>query len=119
MTGRRPERAIVDRGYRGRSQVGETDILVPQARHSGLSEYQRRQMKKRFRRRAAIEPVIGHLKSDFRLARNYLKGSVGDSLNLMLAAAAWNFRKWMRQVISLWLQFLRLLDTRTSLIASS
>ena len=49
-------------------------------------------MKKRFRRRAAIEPVIGHLESDFRLARNYLKGSVGDSLNLMLATAAWNFR---------------------------
>ncbi|PID76979.1 MAG: hypothetical protein CSB24_03740 [Deltaproteobacteria bacterium] len=55
-------------------------------------------MRKRFRRRAGIEPIIGHLKSDFRLARNFLKGSIGDSVNLMLSAAAFNFKKWMREV---------------------
>jgi len=48
-------------------------------------------------KRAGIEPIIGHLKSDYRLIRNFLKGSVGDSINLMLAAAAFNFKKWMRR----------------------
>lgn len=43
-------------------------------------------------------PIIGHLKSDCRLIRNYLKGTVGDSINLMLAAAAFNFKKWMREI---------------------
>ena len=43
-------------------------------------------------------PVIGHLKNDFRLARNYLKGTVGDAINLFLAAAAFNCRKWMNAV---------------------
>ena len=56
-------------------------------------------MRKRFRRRVAIEPLLSHLKHDFRLLRCFLKGFRGDQLNLMLAAAAWNFRKWMRLVI--------------------
>jgi hypothetical protein len=49
----------------------------------------------KFRRRAAIEPVIGHLKSDYRIARNYLKGFKGDEINLLLAASAFNLKKWM------------------------
>ncbi len=49
----------------------------------------------KFRRRAAIEPVIGHLKSDYRMARNYLKGFKGDEINLLLAASAFNLKKWM------------------------
>ncbi len=52
-----------------------------------------------------MEPTIAHLKSDFRLARNYLRGCAGDSLNLLLAAAAWNFRQWRR----FWRLFLQLL----------
>ena len=69
-------------------------------------------MRKRFRRRAAIEPVLSHLKHDFRLWRCFLKGFQGDQLNLMLAAAAWNFRKWMRLVILFWLRFLRSFSTQ-------
>ena len=53
-------------------------------------------MRRRFRRRAAIELLLSHHKQDFRLWRCFLKGFQGDQLNLMLAAAAWNFRKWMR-----------------------
>ena len=68
-------------------------------------------MRQRFRRRCAIEPVIGHLKSDYRLARNYLKGFAGDTLNLLLAAAAWNFKKWLNLALSFWLQLLRRLLT--------
>jgi IS5 family transposase len=43
--------------------------------------------------KAAIEPIIGHLKSDFRLSRNLLKGQVGDEINVLMAACAWNLRK--------------------------
>mgnify|MGYP007017146369 CR=1 FL=1 len=48
-------------------------------------------------------PVIGHLKSDHRLDRNFLKGFNGDQINLLMAAAAFNFKKWMRAV-NFWLQ---------------
>ena len=49
------------------------------------------------RKRAGIEPVISHLKSDHRLNRNYLKGFARDQMNVLLAAAAaFNFKKWMR-----------------------
>tara|TARA_R110002051_G_scaffold297703_1_gene364207 strand:- start:275 stop:571 length:297 start_codon:yes stop_codon:yes gene_type:complete len=44
---------------------------------------------------AAIEPIIGHLKSDHRAARNFLKGQLGDSINFMMAAAGFNFKKLM------------------------
>jgi IS5 family transposase len=47
------------------------------------------------KRRAAIEPIIGHLKSDFRLSRNLLKGQVGDEINVLMAACAWNLRNGM------------------------
>jgi IS5 family transposase len=50
-------------------------------------------MRKRFQRRAAIEPVIGHLKSNHRLDRNFLKGFNGDRINLLMAAAEFNFKK--------------------------
>ena len=45
-----------------------------------------------------MEPVIGLLKHDHRMARNHLKGAVGDAINLFMAAAALNFRKWMRKL---------------------
>lgn len=108
LTGQRPRRLIADRGYQGRTRIGDTEVITPKRRHPNLSEHQRREMKKRLRRRSAIEPTIGHLKSDFRLARNYLKGALGDQLNLLLAATAWNLKKWMRQAVSLWLLILRL-----------
>ena len=63
-----------------------------------MSDYEKRKARKRFRRRAGIEPIIGHLKSNYRLARNYLKGSLGDAINLMLAASAFNFKKLMKQL---------------------
>jgi hypothetical protein len=51
------------------------------------------------------------LKSDYRLARNYLKGFARDALNLLLAAAAWNFKKWLNLAVSFWLSFLRKLHS--------
>ena len=55
--------------------------------------YQKQQKRDKFKRRAAIEPIIGHLKSDHRLSRNYYKGIFGDNINIMLAAAAFNFKR--------------------------
>ncbi|SOB59988.1 protein of unknown function [Pseudodesulfovibrio profundus] len=93
-----PEVAICDRGYRGLKQVGDTQILIPGRPKKKDTRYQRFKARQRFRRRAATEPLIGHLKHDHRMARSYLKGAVGDAINLFMAAAAFNFRKWMRKL---------------------
>jgi IS5 family transposase len=110
LTGSIPAVAIVDRGYRGTRRIGETEILVPGPKPKDQSPHQTRKMRSRFRRRCAIEPTIGHLKSDYRLARNYLKGFAGDTLNLLLAAAAWNFKKWLNLVVSFWFHLLHRLS---------
>lgn len=99
LVGRRAKVAICDRGYRGKSDVGGTKIVIPKPPGKSATAYEKRKARQRFRKRAGIEPIIGHLKSDFRLVRNYLKGSVGDSINLMLVAAAFNFKKLMRELL--------------------
>ena len=50
-------------------------------------------------RRAAIEPVIGHLKMHYRAGRNYLKGALGDSMNIQLACAAYNYKKRLMDLL--------------------
>lgn len=87
--------AICDRGYRGIKEVLGTTICIPGTPLKRDTEYQKQNKREKFKRRAAIEPIIGHLKSDYRLARNYLKGFIGDQINLLLAATAWNLKKWM------------------------
>ena len=87
--------AICDRGYRGVKEVLGTIISIPGSSLKRDSEYQKKNKREKFKRRAAIEPIIGHLKSDLRLARNYLKGFIGDQINLLLAATAWNLKKWI------------------------
>ncbi len=101
-----PKIGIGDRGYRGKSKVNDTQIVTPKPARKNASNEAMALARKRFRRRAGIEPVIGHLKSDHRLKRNFLKGFVGDQINLLMAAAAFNFKKWMREAI-LWLQFMK------------
>jgi transposase, IS5 family len=67
------------------------------------------------RRRAAVEPVIGHLKSDHRMDRNYLKGREGDRANAVLAATGYNFAlllRWLEELLhallgALWRHFAR------------
>lgn len=109
ITGQAPDKAIVDRGYRGRATVNGTEVLVPGKAKAGQSSYAKAKMRARFRRRAAIEPVIGHLKQQYRLTRCFLKGFVGDQVNLLLAAAAWNLRKWLRTTAPFLLQIFRAL----------
>lgn len=55
-------------------------------------------MRKKCRSRAAVEPVIGHVKHDCRMARNYLKGTIGDDINVNLAAAGFNFRGLLNKI---------------------
>jgi len=93
------EEAVCDRGYRGNKQVGLTQISIPGVHLKRDTEKQKEDKRKKFRRRAAVEPIIGHLKHDYRMARNYLKGFIGDQINLLMAACAWNMKKWMNNFI--------------------
>jgi len=94
-----PDVAYCDRGFRGRKQVGETAIVLPGTPSPKASAYDKRKARKNFGRRSAIEPVIGHLQNNFRLARNYLKGTIGDAINLLLAVAAFNVKKWLNALV--------------------
>ena len=67
----------------------------------------------KFCKRAGIEPVSGHLKSDHRMMRNYLKGTLGDAINTLMAAAAYNMRHWMnKNALSSFVSWLLALDGR-------
>ena len=92
--GEMPKNVFTDRGYRGaQKDLENTTHHVPEAPKSNATDFDKEEARKNFGRRSAIEPVISHIKSDFRLARNFLKGSIGDTLNLLLSAAAFNFQK--------------------------
>lgn len=90
-----------DRGYRGKKEVNGTQILIPDVPKPSDSRYQKRKKHKLFRKRAGIEPTIGHLKSDHRLGRNFYKGLAGDAVNILLAAAAYNFKRAMKALLHL------------------
>ena len=91
--------AICDRGYRGTKETIINDntitISIPGVKLKRDTQKQINIKREKFKRRAAIEPIIGHMKSDHRMARNYLKGFKGDEINLLLAATAFNLKKWM------------------------
>ena len=88
-----------DRGYRGQKMSGDTKIMIPDVPKASDSAYMKARKHKLFRKRAGIEPVIGHCKSDHRLGRNFYKGLFGDSINVMLAAAAYNLKRAMRLLL--------------------
>lgn len=102
LTGKEPKTASVDRGYRGNTQIGNTKIQLPKPFTKKQSSYEKNRLKKAHKRRAAIEPVISHLKTDHRLGRNFYKGIVGDNINILLAATAFNLKrimnKWKKSV---------------------
>lgn len=92
-------RVIADLGYRGAAWEGETRILTP-ATMKGTACSTRKRLRRALRRRQVVEATIGRLKALHRMGRNFLKGILGDRLNVLLAAAGNNFRRWLR---SLWL----------------
>jgi len=92
------ERLHVDAGYRGHNAPPDYRFKIYTARQKRRLTPQ---IKREMRRRSAIEPVIGHLKEDHRLDRNYLAHREGDAANAILAAAGYNFRRLLR-----WLKLL-------------
>lgn len=88
---------FVDRGYRGVKEVLGTNIIIPDKPGKHRTSYQKQKLRNGFKRRAAIEPKIGHLKQDHRLSRNYYKGIKGDNINVMLAAAGMNFKRMINK----------------------
>ena len=88
LTGRMPATTFVDTGYKGHGvDPGRSAVLISGTRR--LSKM----LKRDLRRRAAIEPELGHMKSDGLLGRNFLKGVVGDAQNVILCGAGHNMRK--------------------------
>jgi len=85
----RPEFAFVDMGYRGHEYAGDVEVHVDKRRRGTTAKSLWRWMK----RRAAVEPGIGHLKREHRMDRNRLKGTLGDRINAVLSAAGMNFSK--------------------------
>ncbi len=100
MIGDRVAEAHVDMGYRGHDYSGDVVVHVDKRTRGRTPKSLWRWMK----RRAAVEPSIGHLKNEHRLERNRLRGIYGNAINAMLAAAAMNFHKLLR---AFWLYFLR------------
>ena len=104
---REPEHVFVDMGYRGHNYRGGTEVHVDKRRRGRTAKSLWRWMK----RRAAIEPGIGHLKREHRMDRNRLKGVEGDRINAILSAAGMNFCKLLKWAadflrrIFLWLLF--------------
>ena len=103
ITGVAIQRAYVDRGYRGHDADKQRVFVSGQKR--GVTPTIRREI----RRRAGIEPVIGHMKEDGHLGRNFLAGATGDAINVVLAAAGHNLRllrAWLSQLFAFLLSIL-------------
>ena len=103
LTGRRAKRCYVDRGYRGHG-VTKTTVFISDQRR-GVTPT----IKKELKRRSAVEPVIGHMKTDGKLDRNWLLGSIGDKINALLCGAGHNIRiilrKLREELLFFWLFF--------------
>jgi len=96
LIGNTLERLLADKGYRGHNAPSDYKFRVFT---SGQKRRMTPQIKRELRRRSAVEPVIGHLKSEHRMGRNYLWHRQGDAINAVLAAVGYNFRRlisWLR-----------------------
>lgn len=98
LTESRPKTGIVDRGYKGKKKINGTEIISPSVPKKETTQYEKQKARKRFRFRAGIEPIIGHIKHDHRMLRNYLKGAIGDQLNTILAGTGFNLKKMLNRI---------------------
>lgn len=73
-------------------------VITPGKPKKSDTAYERKKNRYPFRRRAGIEPVFGHLKSDHRMQENFLSGSESATINAMLAATGWNLKKMMKDL---------------------
>ena len=85
ITGKKVRRLAGDRGYRGKKEAGGTQILIPDVPNKRTVTTHEERNTSFFCKRAGIEPTIAHLKSDFRLGRNFYKGVFGDVINLLFS----------------------------------
>ena len=91
LSGQRPQQAFVDQGYKGKNNYpDDVEIMV-----AGRKKKTTPTLAKYFKRRSAIEPIIGHIKTDHRMGRNFLLGKIGDRVNALLSGCAFNLRKIM------------------------
>ena len=91
LTGIEVRRIHVDKGYRGHNHPHKFRVWI-----SGQVRRVTKAIRREMKRRAAVEPVIGHVKAEHRMERNYLKGRGGDRANAVLAAAGYNFHLLLR-----------------------
>jgi IS5 family transposase len=97
ITGIETRRIHVDKGYRGHDHPHKFRVWI-----SGQARRVTKPIRREMKRRAAIEPMIGHLKAEHRMGRNYLKGHEGDRANALLAAAGYNFSlllRWLAELL--------------------
>ena len=95
LLGFEPKMAICDMGYRGHNYKGNCNIQI-------VNRYRKKiphSIKKWWKRRSAIEPVIGHMKQEHRLDRNRLKGTFGDEINAVLSGVGFNMRKLLKAIL--------------------
>lgn len=85
-----PKEVIYDRGGRGIKEALGVKVTTPTKAKASDSPAKKRRLRRRFLRRAGIEPRIGHLKTDHRLGQNYLSGEESLQINAYLAAAGWS-----------------------------
>jgi transposase, IS5 family len=116
LSGHSPQDVMVDQGFRGHGYKGSAIVHVVRS----IPKRATRAIRRMLRRRAAIEPTIGHLKSGNRMNRNYLKGQEGDKINAVLSAAGYNLRKLLRWLVFapnfwLWRRLAVTLDMKTAL----
>ena len=99
LVGNTLARILADKGYRGHNAPPDYKFRVF---ISGQKRGVTPKIKRQLRRRSAIEPVIGHLKAEHRMGRNYLWYRRGDAANAVLAAVGYNFRRLIRWLSILW-----------------
>jgi len=99
LVGNTIARMLMDKGYRGHNAPPDYKFRVF---ISGQKRGVTPKIKRQLRRRSAVEPVIGHLKAEHRMGRNYLWFGRGDAANAVLAAVGYNFRRLIRWLRILW-----------------
>ena len=111
-TGAQVTRIHVDKGYRGHDFANKFKVWI-----TGQVRRVTKAMRREMKRRAAVEPVIGHTKAEHRMGRNYLKGRHGDQANAVLAAAGYNFSllaRWMARLLRAIVQVLMSAEPHTA-----
>ena len=96
-TGKTPKEVVVDLGFRGVDRGNPGVEIIHRGKYKSLTSRQRCWLK----RRQAVEPAIGHLKSDHRMDRCWLLGQLGDALHAVLCAAGYNLRWLLRAMVRL------------------